>query len=89
MHFRMSHVYVGSCMCRAQATCNSYSRRRDRINSVLWRSYYKRGGGIWLVNMISLFYRPILDHALFSSQETLRVRHQEGFWCWRMGKRIH
>ena len=33
------------CVMRKPRPCNSYSRRRDRINSVLWRSYYKRGGG--------------------------------------------
>ena len=38
----LTHVCVGSCMCRAQATPLS-SRRRDRINSVLLRSYYKGG----------------------------------------------
>ena len=33
------------CNVRKPRPCNSYSRRRDRINSVLWRSYYKGGGG--------------------------------------------
>ena len=33
------------CVVRKLRPCNSYSRRRDRINSVLWRSYYKGGGG--------------------------------------------
>ena len=33
------------CVVRKPRPCNSYSRRRDRINSVLWRSYYKGGGG--------------------------------------------
>ena len=32
------------CVVRKPRPCNSYSRRRDRINSVLWRSYYKGGG---------------------------------------------
>ena len=32
------------CVVRKLRPCNSYSRRRDRINSVLWRSYYKGGG---------------------------------------------
>ena len=36
-------VVVG--VVRKPRPCNSYSRRRDRINSVLWRSYYKGGGG--------------------------------------------
>ena len=34
------------CVVRKPRPCNSYSRRRDRINSVLWRSYYKGGGGM-------------------------------------------
>ena len=34
------------CVVRKPRPCNSYSRRRDRINSVLWRSYYKGGGGV-------------------------------------------
>ena len=34
-------VVVG--VVRKPRPCNSYSRRRDRINSVLWRSYYKGG----------------------------------------------
>ena len=33
------------CVVRKLRPCNSYSRRRDRINSVLWRSYYKGGAG--------------------------------------------
>ena len=36
-------VYV--CVVRKPRPCNSYSRRRDRINYVFWRSYYKEGGG--------------------------------------------
>ena len=35
------------CVVRKPRPCNSYSRRRDRINSVLWCSYYK-GGGVLL-----------------------------------------
>ena len=38
-------VSVVVCVVRKLRLCNSYSRRRDRINSVLWRSYYKGGGG--------------------------------------------
>ena len=38
-------VSVVVCVVRKPRPCLSYSRRRDRINSVLWRSYYKRGGG--------------------------------------------
>ena len=34
------------CVVRKPRPCNSYSRRRDRINSVLWCSYYKGGGVI-------------------------------------------
>ena len=33
------------CVVRKLRPCNSYSRRRDCINSVLWRSYYKGGAG--------------------------------------------
>ena len=36
------------CVVRKPRPCNSYSRRRDRINSVLWRSYYEGGGGGYL-----------------------------------------
>ena len=38
------------CVVRKPRPCNSYSRRRDRINSVLWRSSYKGGGGniVWI-----------------------------------------
>ena len=32
------------CVVCKPRPCNSYSRRRDRITSVLWRSYYKGGG---------------------------------------------
>ena len=39
-------VVVG--VMRKLRPCNIYSRRRDRINSLLWRSYYKGGGGyLW------------------------------------------
>ena len=37
-------VSVVVCVVRKPRPCLSYSRRRDRINSVLWRSYYKGGG---------------------------------------------
>ena len=37
-------MLVVVCVVRKPRPCNSYSRRRDRINSVLWRSYYKGGG---------------------------------------------
>ena len=40
------------CVVRKPRPCNSYSRRRDRINSVLWRSYYKGGGVIWYLILI-------------------------------------
>ena len=40
------------CVVRKPRPCNSYSRRRDRINSVLWRSYYKGGGVlIWHIGV--------------------------------------
>ena len=49
----LTHVCVGSCMCcvvvcvaRKPRPCRSYSRHRDRINLVLLRSYYKKGGKI-------------------------------------------
>ena len=32
------------CVARKLRPCPSYSRRRDRINLVLWRSLYKGGG---------------------------------------------
>ena len=41
--FKCMSVVV--CVVLKPRPCNSYSRRRDRINSVLWRSYYKGGGG--------------------------------------------
>ena len=37
-------VWVVVCVVHKPRPCLSYSRRRDRINSVLWRSYYKGGG---------------------------------------------
>ena len=39
-------VSVVVCVVHKPHPCLSYSRRRDCINSVLWRSYYKRGGGV-------------------------------------------
>ena len=39
-------VSVVVCVVRKPCPCLSYSRRRDRINSVLWRNYYKGGGGM-------------------------------------------
>ena len=33
------------CVARKLRPCPSYSRRRDRINLVLWRSLYKGGAG--------------------------------------------
>ena len=47
----LTHVCVGSCMCEPRP-CLSYSRRRDRINSVLLRSYYKGGGGTLVPTLI-------------------------------------
>ena len=46
-------VSVVVCVVRKPRPCLSYSRRRDRINSVLWRSYYKGGGGVlfWSVGL--------------------------------------
>ena len=41
----LTRMSVVVCVVRKPRPCNSYSRRRDRINSVLWRSYYKGGGG--------------------------------------------
>ena len=40
----LTFVSVVVCVVRKPRPCLSYSRRRDRINSVLWRSYYKGGG---------------------------------------------
>ena len=37
-------VSVVVCVARKPRPCLSYSRRRGRINLVLWRSYYKGGG---------------------------------------------
>ena len=42
-------VLVLVCVMRKPPACLSYGRRRDRINSVLWRSYYKGGGVGWEV----------------------------------------
>ena len=44
MHSLMC-VSVVVCVVRKPRPCLSYSRRRDRINSVLLHSYYKVGGG--------------------------------------------
>ena len=38
-------VSVAVCVVRKPRLCPSYSSRRERINSVLLRSYYKGGGG--------------------------------------------
>ena len=43
-------VYVA----RKLRPCPSYSRRRDRINLVLWRSLDKGGGGIWYAQAMAL-----------------------------------
>ena len=40
-------VSVVVCVARKLRPCPSYSRRRDRNNSVHWRSLYKGGGGTW------------------------------------------
>ena len=45
MHSLMC-VSVVVCVARKPRPCLSYNRRRDRINSVLLRSYYKGGGGV-------------------------------------------
>ena len=45
-HHALTHVcVVVVCVARKPHPCLSYSRRRDRINSLLLRSYYKGGGG--------------------------------------------
>ena len=47
LYYALTYVCVGGCMCRLKLRlCPSYSRRRDRINLVLWRSLYKGGGGL-------------------------------------------
>ena len=38
-------VLVVVYVARKLRPCPSYSRRRDRINLVLWHSLYKGGGG--------------------------------------------
>ena len=38
-------VLVVACVARKLRPCPSYSRRRDRINLGLWRSFYKGGAG--------------------------------------------
>ena len=43
--YSLTCVSVVVCVVHKPRPCLSYSRRRDRINSVLWRSYYKGGGG--------------------------------------------
>ena len=44
--FTFTCVSVVACVTRKLRPCPSYSRRRDRINLVLWRSLYKGGGGM-------------------------------------------
>ena len=39
-------VLVVVCVARKLCPCPSYSRRRDRIDLGLWRSFYKGGGGV-------------------------------------------
>ena len=41
-------VWVAVCVSRKLRPCPSYSGRRDRNNSVHWRSLYKGGGGTHL-----------------------------------------
>ena len=43
-------VSVVVCVVRKPRPCLSYSRCKDRIISVFWRSYYKGGGGYIRLN---------------------------------------
>ena len=68
------------CVVRKPRPCNSYSRRRDRINSVLLRSYYKGRGGYISWNVFLAISRnspfspisPLFSH--FSHYPQLRLR---------------
>ena len=57
MHMRTC-VPVVVCVARKLCPCPSYSGRRDRNNSVHWRSLYK-GGGYLVPNTFSPFIRGI------------------------------
>ena len=66
MHSLMC-VSVVVCVARKPRPCLSYSRRRDRINSVLLRSYYKGGGvgfglGLGLFGPIQSHFTPFSSH---------------------------
>ena len=50
----LTRVSVVVCVVRKPRPCLSYSRRRDRINSVLWRSYYKGGGVLWTATFATI-----------------------------------
>ena len=57
-------VLVVVCVARKLRLCPSYSRRRDRINSVLLRSYYK-GAGVHLEQFkTSSFQDYVLQHGI-------------------------
>ena len=70
----LTSMSVVVCVVRKPRPCNSYSRRRDRINSVLWRSYYKGGGGTSL--LISQ------AHSLHGSQNHLEERLLDQAQAW-------
>ena len=56
------------CVVRKPRPCNSYSRRRDRINSILWRSYYKGGGGYNQLHLASCRMQAVVYRADHSSR---------------------
>ena len=64
MHSLMCVLVVVSVV-RKPCPCLSYSRRRDRINSVLWRSYYK-GGGVLRVELLRYQYYYYLFTAILT-----------------------
>ena len=71
-------VLVVVCVARKLRPCPSYSRCRDCINLVLWRSLYKGGGGTEMVLIVFRYVQlsPNMLRAV-SVQEFKSSRVQE------------
>ena len=61
-------VPVVVCIARKLRLCPSYGGRRDRDNSVHWRSLYKGGGGGYFQDLLACTYGADLDHASHTVQ---------------------
>ena len=76
-------MLVVVCVVRKPRPCNSYSRRRDRINSVLWRSYYKGGGGSAFAFVVAGGRWTNAQRAYALCAAKCRIT----LWCWVVGSR--